>query len=120
MWLLFFPFRENHILYMRSTFKLKLTLKILKNIPYIMLLKQPHSTRHTTKSMIFINQNISTIWVKYLDWFSTTSCIAAKVSNKVGIILLYKLIKAFWDRDKIGSMSFSVLFTVLLRSFIPD
>lgn len=64
----FFPFRENHILYMRSTFKLKLTLKILKNIPYIMFLKQPHSTRHTTKSMIFINQNISTIWVKYLDF----------------------------------------------------
>lgn len=45
-------------------------------------------------------------------WFSRTSCIAAKVI-RFGIILLYKLIKAIWDRDKVGKMSFSALYCAL-------
>lgn len=50
-WVTFFPFRENltHDKYEKNIFKLKLTLQLLKDITYIVILKQSHSARHKQK-----------------------------------------------------------------------
>ena len=51
-----FPYRENHTHDKhegKNSFKLKLTLKVLEDIPYIMILKQPQSGWHTTENIVF-------------------------------------------------------------------